>query len=147
MTRFAKATVLVVFVALLGGAALWAPGHWFTPPSPAPSPAWFEDKTPGSGLSFTHRNGEEADHFTMLETLGGGVGLFDYDRDGRLDIFVTGGGHFGPNKEILGHPNRLYRNEGGWRFRDVTAEAGLPVEGLFYSHGCAVGALNGQISL
>lgn len=136
MTRIAKVTVLAVLLALLGGAFFWAPGRWSSPP---PSVAWFEDKTAGAGLHFTYRNGEEADHFTMLETLGGGVGLLDYDRDGLLDIFVTGGGHFGAGKEILGYANRLYRNEGGWRFRDVTAEAGLPADGMFYSHGCAVG--------
>ena len=97
----------------------------------------FVDKT--SGLSFTYRNGEEANHFSILESLGGGVALIDYDQDGLLDIFVTGGGYFTAQKEIKGHPNRLFRNEGNWRFRDVTAEAGLPLEGNFYSHGCAVG--------
>lgn len=117
-------------------AGLFGAGHFFLPPAAAD---FFEDKTPGSGLDFVHKNGEEADLFTILESLGGGVGLIDYDRDGLLDVFVTGGGHFGPGKEILGYANRLFRNEGNWRFRDVTAEAGLPESGLFYSHGCAAG--------
>ena len=38
-------------------------------------------------------NGEEADHYAILESLGGGVGLLDYDGDGLLDIFLTGGGY------------------------------------------------------
>jgi hypothetical protein len=89
-----------------------------------------------------HRNGEEADLYTILESLGGGVALLDYDQDGRLDIFVTGGGFFDPaQKKVLGYPNRLYRNEGNGRFRDVTAEAGLD-RPVFYSHGCAVGDYN-----
>jgi hypothetical protein len=75
--------------------------------------------------------------------VGGGVALFDYDRDGLLDVFVTGGGHFGPNQEILGHPNRLFRNEGNWKFRDVTKEAGLDGP-LFYSHGCAAADFDGD---
>jgi hypothetical protein len=101
---------------------------------------YFQDVTQTCGLRFQFRNGEEADRFAILEALGGGVALLDYDRDGRLDVFVTGGGHFGPGNEISGHVNRLYRNEGNWRFRDVTAEAGLPVAGpRFYSCGCAVG--------
>ena len=117
-------------------AGLFGAGHFLRSPA---EPDFFHDKTPGSGLDFVHKNGEEAGLFTILESLGGGVGLIDYDQDGLIDVFVTGGGHFGPNKEILGHPNRLFRNEGNWRFRDVTAEAGLPENGLFYSHGCAVG--------
>src|SRR5262245_19337635 len=118
------------------------------PPSPAAereeTPTgegpFFTDVTPNSGLDFTYRNGEEADHYSILESLGGGVALIDYDQDGLLDVFVTGGGYFaGPDrKEIRGYPNRLFRNLGGWKFRDVTAEVGLPTEGLFYSHGAAV---------
>ncbi|MBV9121857.1 MAG: CRTAC1 family protein [Planctomycetes bacterium] len=108
-------------------------------PTPvATGPGFFEDITPSSGIHFTYHNGEEANEYTILETLGGGVALLDYDQDGLLDIFVTGGGHFGPNHEILGYPNRLYHNEGQGHFRDVTAEVGLD-KPLFYSHGCAVG--------
>src|SRR6516162_8442263 len=75
----------------------------------------------------------------VMKSLGGGVALLDYDGDGLLDVFVTGGGYFaGPDKkEIRGCPNRLYRNLGGWRFQDVTAAVGL-AEALHYSQGCAV---------
>ncbi len=111
--------------------------------SPAESasdgPGYFVDVTASSGVAFTYRNGEEADLYTILESLGGGVALLDYDRDGRLDIFLTGGGSFDPvDKTVKGYPNRLYHNEGNGRFRDVTAEAGLD-KPLFYGHGCAVG--------
>ncbi len=109
-------------------------------PVPIPTgPGYFTDATTSSGVSFTYRNGEEADLYTILESLGGGAALLDYDRDGRLDIFLTGGGYFDPtDKTIKGYPNRLYHNEGNGRFRDVTAEVGLD-KALFYSHGCAVG--------
>src|SRR5206468_8704127 len=58
---------------------------------------------------------------------------------GLLDVFLPGGGYFaGPDrKQIKGHPNRLYKNLGNGRFRDVTREAGLG-QPLFYSHGAAV---------
>jgi hypothetical protein len=112
-------------------------------PTPASAPAWFEDVTAGSGIEFTYRNGEEANHYAILESLGGGVGLIDYDGDGLLDIFLTGGGTFeGPDhKQIAGRPCRLYRNLGNWHFADVTATVGLEAVGgepWFYTHGCTV---------
>src|SRR5262249_40570393 len=99
----------------------------------------FEDVTAASGIDFTYRNGQEAGLFAILESLGGGVGLLDYDGDGLLDVFLPGGGYFaGPNKnEIKGYPCRLYKNLGNWHFKDVTAEAGLG--GIsHYTHGCAI---------
>ena len=95
--------------------------------------------TADSGVDFTCRNGEEADQYTILESLGSGVALFDYDQDGQLDIFLAGGGYFaGPEKtEIQGADCRLYRNLGDWKFQDITAEAGLGGP-WFYNHGVAV---------
>lgn len=102
-------------------------------------PPWFRDMTAASGLRFTYRNGEEADQFTILESLGGGVALLDYDGDGLLDIFVTGGGYFdGPRKDqIMGLPCKLFRNRGEWKFKDVTQQAGLDID-WWYTHGAAV---------
>jgi hypothetical protein len=108
-------------------------------------PAFFEDITAASNISFTYRNGEEtADHLAILESLGGGAALIDYDGDGRLDVFLTGGGLYaGPNgTEIVGLPCRLYQNMGGGAFTDVTAAVGLDKlaggKPWFYSHGAAV---------
>lgn len=106
---------------------------------PKPEPGFFVDRTAASGVQATYRNGREAGQYAILESLGGGVGLLDYDRDGLLDIFVLCGGYYdGPDKkQIKGHPSRLFRNLGGWKFQDVTAEVGLD-RPLFYTHGCAV---------
>jgi RNA polymerase sigma factor (sigma-70 family) len=108
----------------------------------------FEDLTAQAGIRFTYRNGEEAGHYAILEAVGAGVALLDYDGDGLLDIFVTGGGHFDKSEQqykkdpktkprIVGNPCNLYRNLGNFKFKDVTKEAGL--DGInFYSHGAAV---------
>jgi enediyne biosynthesis protein E4 len=107
-------------------------------------PALFEDITAASGINFTYRNGEEANHLAILESLGGGVGLIDFDGDGLLDVFLPGGGGYaGPDKkDIVGLPCKLYRNLGNGKFQDVTVAVGLDKLGAgqpwFYSHGVAV---------
>src|SRR5580765_4763834 len=78
-------------------------------------PELFEDVTERSGVASTYRNGEEADHLAILESLGGGVGLIDFDGDGKLDLFFPGGGYF-EGKQIRGHPCKLFRNLGNFRF-------------------------------
>src|SRR5262245_23179992 len=99
-------------------------------------PALFEDVTAGSGINFMYRNGEEANHFSILETLGGGVGLLDFDGDGNLDIVLTGGGSLDGQK-INGAVTRLYRNLGDFKLEDVTERVGLD-RAPCYSHGVAI---------
>ncbi len=117
-------------------------------PEEAKGPALFRDVTDGSGLSFAYRNGEEAGHLAILESLGGGAALIDYDGDGLLDVFVTGGGYFAgkDKKEIRGHPCKLFKNLGKGKFRDVTKEVGLDKlagkRPWFYTHGAAVADYN-----
>ncbi len=117
-----------------------------SPPSaaaPAPAsvrPAIFADVTAQTGINVIYRNGHEANHLAILESLGGGLALIDYDQDGLLDLFVAGGGYYTgkDNKEIKGHPCKLYKNLGNWKFKDVTAEVGLDKID-FYTHGATVG--------
>jgi hypothetical protein len=124
---------LAVTLSLPGCGAPPSPSAGGPPPS---APPLFGDVTAESGIEFTYRNGEEAGRYAILETLGGGVALLDYDGDGLLDIFLTGGGSV-DGGEVRGRPGKLYRNLGHWRFQDVTAAVGLD-RPLFYTHGCAV---------
>jgi RNA polymerase sigma factor (sigma-70 family) len=102
-------------------------------------PSLFEDMTADSGIDIVYHNGEEAGHLAILESLGGGSAVLDFDGDGLLDIFICSGGKFGgkDNKEIQGLPCKLYKNLGDGKFKDVTAEAGLDIP-WFYTHGVAV---------
>ncbi len=109
-------------------------------PDPAVTgPPVFEDVTASSGVRATYHNGQEAGHYAILESIGGGAALIDYDGDGLLDIFVPGGGYYaGPDKkQIKGHPCKLYKNLGDFKFKDVTAEA-FPQQPNLYTHGAAV---------
>ncbi len=133
-----RALLVLIPVALLALLALACSAPAPDPAVPAPpaepvGPVLFEDVTAASGIDFTYRNGEEANHYAIIETLGGGVALFDYDNDGLLDIFISGGGSF-DGKKILGRPGKLYRNLGGLKFEDVSAKVGLDGP-LQYSQG------------
>ncbi|HEY1191727.1 MAG TPA: CRTAC1 family protein [Gemmata sp.] len=130
-------------VAALAGAVALLPGcSDRSAPTSAPAraeaagPAPFADATAPSGIAFTYRNGEEAGHFAIIESLGGGAALLDFDGDGLLDVFLPGGGYYDGQK-VLGHPCKLYRNLGGFTFADATAAVGLGTVSFPYSHGGA----------
>jgi len=97
----------------------------------------FKNVWPEQQLDFTYRNGREAGELAILETLGGGAAVLDYDRDGQQDVFYTGGGTF-EKKSTRGYPSLLLRHRGDFRFEDRTGLAGMDLA-AFYSNGCAVG--------
>lgn len=58
--------------------------------------ARFQDEAARSGLEFTYTNDEQQAHYAVVEIVGGGVGLVDFDLDGYLDVVIPGGGSFLP---------------------------------------------------
>ena len=101
--------------------------------------AQFHDRAAESGIDFSYRNGQEAGYYSIVESLGGGIGLLDWDRDGDLDLFLPGGGRFGKDDTIGGRPSGVFLNRGDWDFLDSTLQAGISGESTRFSHGAAVG--------
>lgn len=105
------------------------------PPVPAGGGPAFEDVAEARGLRFRYDCGETPDLF-IADTMGGGVGLIDYDGDGRLDVYFVNGCPLPVRGDPPPAPNRLFRNRADGTFEDVTESAG--VAGRGYGMGCAV---------
>ncbi len=90
----------------------------------------------GPTLDFRHLAGTK-DKPYIVETMGSGVALFDYDLDSDLDLyFVSGSTLERLAKGEPGEPNRLFRNDGSFEFTDVTELSGLGDRG--FGQGVAV---------
>jgi hypothetical protein len=102
------------------------------------------DVTSALGVSFQYLSSHTSKKY-LLETMGSGVALFDYDNDGRLDIFLINGAPLTdsmpadaiPQKTGPAYWNRLYHQKSDGTFEDVTEKAGL--QGAGYGMGVAVG--------
>ncbi len=138
-----RGLTLLAAIALLAGCS--------KPPASAPAPhttarpatnsePWFEDVAAAAGIPFQMTTGHRAGHYLMPEIKGGGVGVLDYDGDGRLDIFCVQAGSLYP--DATNRPtHKLYRNLGNWKFQDVTEAAGIRDNGSF-GMGVACGDYN-----
>ena len=102
----------------------------------------FTDITKQLGVDFVYQNGYEQQNYTILESLGGGIGVLDYDRDGRADFFCPGGGTF-KDKQTIGFPAELFRNLDGLRFTATGSLARSNASG-HYSHGACVADYDGD---
>ena len=94
---------------------------------------WFEEVAREVGVDFTHVSGH-TERFWFPEIITAGAGLFDYDNDGDLDLYLVQGGSLedGPSPAVA---NKLYENAGDGTFHDVTTAAGVGDTG--YGMGCA----------
>jgi enediyne biosynthesis protein E4 len=107
----------------------------------------FADVTQAAKIDFRHEASATSSKY-LLETMGGGVALLDYDNDGRLDIFFTNGSQISdpmadgerPDKSDRKFWNRLYHQNSDGTFTDVTEKAGLTgIPQDRYNMGVAVG--------
>jgi Tfp pilus assembly protein PilF len=102
----------------------------------------FVDATSSSGLKFQHHNSATSNKY-LIETMTGGVAIFDYDNDGWMDVFFVNGARL-KDRQPDGEPldksapqfwNRLYRNNHDGTFVDATEKSGL--RGRGYGMGAA----------
>lgn len=103
-------------------------------------PVRFTDVTAAAGVQFRHFNGA-AGKKLLPETMGSGVAVLDFDRDGKPDLlFINSRPWPGASAPKGGTTLALYRNQGNARFEDVTEPAGLAV--TLYGMGVAVGDID-----
>ncbi len=100
------------------------------------SPIRLVDCHESAHLDFRYVNGQSESKY-LMETLGGGVAVLDYDNDGWPDIYFTQGGILPVDPATNPHFDRLFRNTGIGTFVDVTEHAGLGDRQ--YSQGCVAG--------
>jgi enediyne biosynthesis protein E4 len=104
----------------------------------------FSDVTNALGVNFQYLSSHTSKKY-LLETMGSGAALFDYDNDGRLDLFLINAAPLKdptptdaiPQKTGPEYWNRLYHQKSDGTFEDVTEKAGL--QGVGYGMGVAVG--------
>src|ERR1039457_2899639 len=121
--------LLALLILALALAVAVSPG----PRAMTPSPIRFEDGADRAELHFAVQHHPTPEK-RQVETMPGGVAVFDYNNDGRPDIYFTNGAQIPSlRKGSAQDSNRLFRNDGGMRFTDITEAAG--VAGGGYSHG------------
>ena len=99
------------------------------------APIVLEDVTDKTAMAtFKHRSGSSQKNY-IFETTSGGVAIFDYDDDGRPDVYLLNGSTVAALEGKEKPPRAaLYRNLGNWKFEDVTTKAGVANE----RWGCGV---------
>ncbi|HVF24226.1 MAG TPA: VCBS repeat-containing protein, partial [Pyrinomonadaceae bacterium] len=101
-------------------------------------PVRFTDITASAGITFKHVASPDKKY--IVESMSGGVAFFDYDNDGDLDIYLVNSLTVDLVKSKGKTKSDLYRNDGGGKFTEVAAKAG--VSDIGWGMGVAVGDYN-----
>ncbi len=89
----------------------------------AETPVLFRDVAAAAGITFRHHADPEKKY--IVESMSGGVALFDFDNDGLLDIYFVDSLTVATARDPKAARSALYRNKGNWQFEDVTDKAGV----------------------
>jgi len=92
-------------------------------------PIVLRDVTARTGIGFRHTDGSSGRRY-IVEYVASGLATFDYDGDGLIDVYFLNGRPLPGTTADVPPRNHLYRNLGGFRFKDVTEEAGVGDEGF-----------------
>lgn len=153
MKTFSRGMSIWIAAGVLGvAAAAWvsidralttAPATGDVPAAPAaagmpppPGPISLRDVTATTGITFRHTDGSSGRHY-IVETVSSGLATLDYDGDGLIDVYFPNGAPLPGSKADPPPRHALYKNLGGWRFKDVSEEARVACTG--YGLGAVVG--------
>jgi len=93
----------------------------------AADPVTFTDVTKQSRISFSHV--WSTDKKYILESMSGGVAVFDFDNDGLLDVYFVNSPTVATASDARSARSELWRNQGDGTFVDVTDKAGVGYPG------------------
>jgi hypothetical protein len=127
-------SIQIILVAFLLAGNLAAQNS--KPRSPAESAVSFTDITHAAGIDF-HLTCGSAEKRYIMDSMCGGVAVFDYDNDGWMDILLVNGSTLEDLRAGKCHTSKLYRNNRDGTFKDVTTQAGLNT--CRWGFGVAVG--------
>src|SRR5271168_2881338 len=140
MSMFVRLAMLAVLIVLPMGAQATPQLSSSQPPESGSLPQ-FVDITASTGIKFEHLSSPEQKY--IVESMGGGVALIDYDRDGWPDIYFTNAQNVEMARAGQKARSALYHNNRDGTFTDVTKQAGLADDSL-WATGAAFGDYDGD---